>query len=317
MSDTLGGSKHLPRIVFSHVEASTIETTNDTDLDVVFVHGESNNFKTPPKVWSDKFQANTKFYYCSTTDLLRWIMESECYDPTIDASDVWFDRAVEDEHDESATRPLVWVAQAPDARAVYKSLHEHGFPVRKSPKGKTAVFWRTYGVIELQPYRPSLIGLCIPMWGQWSCFMVLQDYYACRNSTTPCRSDSMLGPNVLHDPSDGVFMIVTLLYSFATIVQYQVNREDYYQQLCLIVGLAAGLLLSPSIPFTVPGSPVSVHTFVATTSVALACSAIGHWIWRTYFSTLETRLERRLLDWKEEARQTANETHAVEFHRLT
>jgi hypothetical protein len=59
-----------------------------------------------------------------------------------------------------------------------------------------------------------------------------------------------------------------------------------------------------------------MHTFMATTSVALVCSAFGHWIWRKYFSTRETRLEKKLVQWEEEARRVVKETYVVKFHEL-
>ena len=109
------------------------------------------------------------------------------------------------------------------------------------------------------------------------------------------------------------FIIVALVYGILAMIQYHINRHDYFQQLLLVTGLAAGALLSPSIPFTVAESPVSLHTFAATISVALACSACGHWIWRTCFSTRKARLERKIAEWREDARGMMRGEHVVKF----
>jgi S-adenosylmethionine/arginine decarboxylase-like enzyme len=99
-------------------------------------------------------------------------------------------------------------------------------------------------------------------------------------------------------------------------LQYHINRNDHYQQLLLVTGLAAGLLLSPSVPFSVPESPVSLHTFAVTTSVALACSACGHWIWRTFFTTRDARLERKIQEWREDARGMVKERPVIRLAEL-
>jgi hypothetical protein len=218
--------------------------------------------------------------------------------------------------DDLSTKPLVFVAEAPDARTIYDLLRQPAPRVYKHGGGRIATARRTLGVIEVQQHHSNMRTTCCLAWGQWGWFTVLRNYDACRQSTTSCRSDSTSLLSIIHNPSNGMVVLGALVYICQAILQYTINRQDYYQQLCLVIGLAAGLLLSPFVPSSVPGPPVSMHTLMATTSVALVCSAFGHWIWRKYFSTRETRLEKKLVQWEEEARCVVKDTHVVKFHEL-
>merc|ERR1711964_371691 len=180
---------------------------------------------------------------------------------------------------------------------------------------------RVYGVIELRR-KSNLWFTCMLAWGQWGLHNIVKNYYGCRRSTDKCQSARQ--PRIVTNPSTGFVIFVTIMSMLDYWMQYDMNRGDYYQRLCLVTGITMSCLLSQSGP-----SVESLPTLMAAMNLAMTCSAFGHLVWRKYFSTCERRLEQTLDEWKEEARRTqtysredlklereAQKPHVVKFYEL-
>jgi hypothetical protein len=226
------------------------------------------------------------------------------------------DMAMQQECHGRSERSLIWVAESTAVNLISQALRRADRDPNRRSDAHKSMLESTYGVIRLQSHHRKFLRSWILTIGQASLYWLLRNYEVSRDPTTSTVSVLMLYAETLRTPSAGVFVISALLYVVFAMLQYHINRADYFQQICLTTGLAAGLLLSPSVPFTVPESPVCVHIFAAATSVAMVCSACGHWVWRTFFSTREARLEKKLAEWGEDARDMDKNTHVVRFCEL-
>jgi len=213
-------------------------------------------------------------------------------------------------------RSIIWVAEGSAASAVSRALRQADWGWNGRSDTHRSVLESTYGIVRLQSHHRIFLKSWMLAIGQASSYWFLHNYEISRDSTTHTAGMSFLYTRILRSPSTGVFVICALLYSVFAMLQYHINRADYFQKLCLVTGLTAAILLSPAIPFSVPESSVSVHIFAATTSVALVCSACGHWVWRTFFSTREARLEKKLAEWGKDAGNLERSTYVIKFCEL-
>ena len=213
-------------------------------------------------------------------------------------------------------RSLILVAEGSAVSVASQVLHRADRDSGRRSDVCISMMESTYGVIRLQNHHRKFLHSWILAVGQASLYWLLRNYDISRDPATKHMAVPLPYTAVLRNPSTGIFVICALLYGVFAMLQYHVNRTDSFQQLCLVIGLAVGVLLSPSLPLTVPESPVSVHIFAITTSVALVCSACGHWVWRTFFSTREARLEKKLVEWRRDARDVDESTHVIKFCEL-
>jgi hypothetical protein len=306
-------SKYLPRASPHHVEPRDSESADDSGLDVILVYPES---REEEKHWPAKFRAMT------TSNVYNFRLqpkpsgtEKDAQPSSEESANLSVDTKTPGDYDKSSTRPLVFVAEAPDVRATLEEVRQPEPRMLDHMRRRIPIAGRIYGVIELRQKRSGLPCLshfkttCFLAWGQWSTHNIVKSYDTCRQPTTNCQS--LGGPTMVTNPSTGVVVFMTLMYILNAVGQYDTNREDYYQKLCLVTGLAMGFTFRPSAP-----SIELMHTLMATTTMAMTCSALGHLIWRKHFSTHEERLEQKLVEWRDEARRTGTEPYVVKFLEL-
>ena len=249
-------------------------------------------------------------------DCIAAFEKTQHHGPAEHIRDFLDDMTMQQECHGRSERSLIWIADNTEVDLISWALLRADRDSNRRSDAHKSMLESTYGVIRLQSHHRKFLRSWILTIGQASSYWLLRNYEVSRDPTTSTVSVLMLYAETLRTPSAGVFVISALLYGVFAMLQYHINRADYFQQICLITGLAAGLLLSPSVPFTVPESPVCVHIFAAATSVAMVCSACGHWVWRTFFSTREARLEKKLAEWGEDARDMDKNTHVVRFCEL-
>ncbi|KAF1828484.1 hypothetical protein BDW02DRAFT_574834 [Decorospora gaudefroyi] len=233
--------------------------------------------------------------------------------PTKHTRDLLGDVAMRQECQKGSGRRLIWIAEGSAAKSVSEALRRADVDLDEQSDAQRWALESTYGVINLQSHQRTFLDSCVLAVGQGGWWWILRNYETSRDHTGSNTAASLTYKDMLRNPPTGLFVIAALVYGILAMLQYHINRADYFQQLCLVSGLAAGFLLSPSIPFTMPGSPISLYTFAATTSMALACSACGHWTWRTFFSRREARLEAKIAEWGDDARDIEKDTHVIRF----
>lgn len=313
-------SKYLPRTSLHHTEPSDSEKcVDDSNLDVILVYPES---KESAEDWPAKFRAITK------SNVYHFRMRPKSSDTAEDlgespekSANLPANPRPEGAYDKSSTRPVVFVAETPKARTAFEEVRQPEPLILDHTGSRIPFARRIYGVIELR--RASNFKFtCMLAWGQWSFRSIVKNYYGCRQSTDKCQSARQ--PRIITNPSTGLVIFVAIMSMVDYWLQYDINRGDRYQRLCLITGITMGFLLSQSGPSIEP-----LPTLMAAMNLAMTCSAFGHLIWRKYFSTCEGRLEQKLDEWKEEARRTqrysredlkleceAQKPHVVKFHEL-
>ena len=320
MSGIFSLSKYLPRASPRHVQPCDSEKcAEDFGLDVMLVYPES---KKSAEDWPAKFRAITK------SNVYSFRMQPKALDPEKDFqssseedADMPTDPKPQGAYDRSSTRSVVFVAETPEARTVYAEVRQPEPIVRDHMRRRIPFAGRVYGVIELRR-KSNLWFTCMLAWGQWGLHNIVKNYYGCRHSTDKCQSARQ--PRIVTNPSTGFVIFVTIMSMLDYWMQYDMNRGDDYQRLCLVTGITMGFLLSQSGP-----SMESLPALMAAMNLAMTCSAFGHLIWRKYFSTCERRLEQKLDEWREEARRTqiysrndfkleceAQKPHVVKFHEL-
>lgn len=226
------------------------------------------------------------------------------------------DVAVQQECQGRSGRPLVWLVEGHAARLAVQTLHWVDQELDGRNDAHRLVLQSTYGVVRLQNHHRTFLHSCILTVAQVGGYWLIRNHEISQDRIPHGDRNPFTYTGVPGVKPTGVFVICALLYGVFAMLQYHINRADYFQQLCLIIGLAAGLLLSSSIPFAVAESSVSIHTLAATTSVAMACSAYGHWTWRTFFSTREIRLEKILAEWGDDAQDMDMNGHVIRFCEL-
>jgi len=312
--------KYLPRASPRHVQPCDSEKhEDDSGLDVILVYPESRGSDGD---WPAKFRSITKsdvysFQMRPKTSYIEKDFESD----SEEVAGPLADTKPEGAYDGSSTRPVVFVAETREAEVVYAEVCRPEPNIRDYMRRRIPFAGRVYGVIELRR-KSNFKSTCFFAWILWSPYNILRYYNRCRQSTDACKTATQ--PKFITNPPAWFVVFAMLMFSVNFWEQYDKNRGDYYQRLCLVTGITMGLLLSPSVPST-----ESLATLMGTTIFAMMCSAFGHLIWRKYFSTCEMRLEQKLDEWKEEARRIqvysqkdlkleceAQKPHVVKFHEL-
>jgi len=320
MSAIFSLSRYLPRASPRHVQPCDSEKcAEDFGLDVMLVYPES---KESAEDWPAKFRAITKSNVYSFRMRPKALYpEKDFQSSSEEDADLPTDPKPEGAYDKSSKRSIVFVAETPEARTAYEEVRQPEPIVLDHMRRRIPFAGRVYGVIELRR-NSNLKMTCMLAWGQWGLHNIVKNYYGCRQSTDKCQSARQ--PRIVTNPSTGFVIFVTIMSMLDYWMQYDMNRGDYYQRLCLVTGITMGFLLSQSGP-----SVESLPTLMAAMNLAMTCSAFGHLIWRKYFSTCERRLEQKLDEWKEEARRAqiyapkdskleceAQKPHVVKFHEL-
>jgi len=320
MSDTFSLPKYLPRASPHHVQPQDSEKhEDDSGLDVILVYPESRGSDGD---WPAKFRSITKSdVYCFQMRAKTSYIEKDFESDSEEVAGPLADTKPEGAFDGSSTRPVVFVAETREAGVVYVELCRPEPNIRDYMRRRIPFAGRVYGVIEMRR-KSNFKSTCFFAWILWSHYNLLGYYNHCRQSTDACKAATQ--PKIITNPP--TWFVVYAMFQFSIIFweQYDKNRGDHYQRLCLITGITMGLLLSHSVPST-----VSLATLMGTTTFAMTCSALGHLIWRKYFSKCERRLEQKLDEWKEEARRIqvcsqkdlkpeceAQKPHFPKFHAL-
>ncbi|KAI4645826.1 hypothetical protein J4E93_005404 [Alternaria ventricosa] len=324
MSGIFSLSKYLPRASPRHVQPCDSEKgAEDYGLDVMLVYPES---KESAEDWPAKFRAITKSNVYSFRMRPKALYpEKDFENSSEEDTDLPTDPKPEGAYDRSSTRLVVFVAETPEARTVYDEVRLPEPIVLDHMRRRIPFAGRVYGVIELR--RKSNLGFtCMLTWGQWGLHNIVKNYYGCRHSTDMCQSAKQ--PRIVTNPSIGMVIFVTIMSMLDYWMQYDLNRGDRYQRLCLLTGIAVAFFVSFLLSQSGP-SIKSIVTLMVAMNLAMTCSALGHLIWRKYFSTCERRLEMKLDEWKEEARRIqvysqkdlkleceAQKPHVMKFHEL-
>ena len=202
-----------------------------------------------------------------------------------------------------STTPLIWVAEDKNvALSLRVNLASADRMARrwdraqddKSGKKSRKAIAYTYGVVELQQKRPEFTASWLLFYTQVNVLHVLRNYGLSRDHTAWNRKPSWV-VKMIDNPSTMAYVFMLCMYLLVAQHPYFVNQGDEYQQLCVGIGLATGILLSMLSSFAEPGLPFPMYIVAGTASASLFLSMCGHWVWRTYLSTRDQRLERKLV----------------------
>jgi len=119
---------------------------------------------------------------------------------------------------------------------------------------------------------------------QLACTIPLHSYDHCHGDPIcrpPIASSSLLNGlpsffGFLRHPTTNEFVLSALAYGATAMYQYHVNDGDGFQQLCLVVGLVTGFLLSVASPVGLNEQRATTSTMAVAITIALLVSAMGH-----------------------------------------
>jgi hypothetical protein len=126
---------------------------------------------------------------------------------------------------------------------------------------------------------------------QYDCIRVARVYQTCRapDLSAECTILKAARPpvslEVLRDPSTTVFVFACLAYGIFASTQFSFNKNDRFQRLFLMAGLAVGFCMS--LPSEMSVGRISAWRFGMYVTGALGVSTCGHWIWWMGFGKSE------------------------------
>lgn len=119
---------------------------------------------------------------------------------------------------------------------------------------------------------------------QLACTIPLHSYDHCHgdpNCRPPIASSSLVNGlpsffGFMRHPTTNEFVLSALAYGATAMYQYHINDGDRFQQLCLVVGLITGFLLSVASPAGLNEQQATTSTMAVAITVALFVSTMGH-----------------------------------------
>ncbi|KAF2257892.1 hypothetical protein CC78DRAFT_587842 [Lojkania enalia] len=233
------------------------------------------------------------------------------------ALDILSKLAVERERSQRTTTPIIFVAGGFGGEVVAQVLHLANRSTTEKIDGSRSILNSTYGVISLPtPRQRRFLDTLFIVASQLVCYKVLYNYEMLRPpwSTDQPTPAPFLQP--LQNPSTPLFVCISFAYGISATIHYCINRTDHLQRHFVFVGVLIGIrALLPSLanPDQHPAlaSPLSLSI---TSTITL--STCLHWLWRTFFSTRKSRLDRKTAEWTQEAPEMDVESHVIRFHEI-
>ncbi|KAH7371430.1 hypothetical protein BKA66DRAFT_186830 [Pyrenochaeta sp. MPI-SDFR-AT-0127] len=297
-----------------------------TAVDIVCIHG----LQDPVPPWGKPAGQHTPTV---TVRELSWtyngILQSSAVTGWSDTSEVarnlLQDIAVQREQSRRLTVPLIWITNGSTRCLTSKVLQQADQIPNRCADSRTLLSTYSVGLIILNKHLStrgclplivlSQLVTCAYLW----CYSLTMNHHVVTSGQRMVSQRSALYLQVSNYlASTTTFVFVAIAWGILAMVQYHIQRSDHYQRLCLLLGLVGGLFMGifTSSATTAHAPRFALHSFALTTTVALASSACSHWIWRNFFSTQESRLERKLQAWSKEAYKMDPATHVIKVHEI-
>ena len=225
--------------------------------------------------------------------------------------------ALERERSQRTTTPIIFVTEGLGGKILSQALHLASRSSTEKMDANESILMSTYGIIFLPtPRRRHLLHTLFLAAGQFLCYVVFYNY---ERRPAPWSTDPpILAPSLrlLQNPSTPLFVCAAFTYGILATVQYYINSTDRLQRHFVLTGLLIGAYtIVPSLanPNQRPALafPLSISIIIA-----MALSTCAHWLWRTFFSTRKARLDRKIVEWVQEASEMDARSHVIRFHEI-
>lgn len=225
--------------------------------------------------------------------------------------------ALERERSQRTTTPIIFISEGFGGEILSQALHLANRSSTEKMDANESILMSTYGMIFLPtPRRRRFLYTLFLAVSQLICYVVFYNYEMRRApwSTDPPTLAPFL--QLLQNPSTPLFVCAAFAYGILATVQYHINSTDSLQRHFVFIGVLIGAcILAPSLAdldqHPALASPLSLGIIIAIT-----LSTCVHWLWRTFFSPRKARLDRKIVEWVQEALEMNASSHVIRFHKI-